>query len=305
MLYSARMKLLTHLYQQTVLRPYFTLRTWWPFWFNVLNAPNRKFLAEHPPVLDAATTRITKELAQRGIAASSLSELFPDQPNLLSELQAYAHKLGEGSTVNRKVFLLHLWNPKGFTLTKDNPFSRFVIDPRITGMAGTYLGLAPKLQYFTLGRSVPVSDVPMESQRWHRDPEEKKMFKMFIYLTDVTEGTGAFEYIPETVYGMKDGNRFPQRPPLGIYPPTKDVEALFPPERRQINTGPAGTVLFCDTTGLHRGGYCTTGERVMYTLFYSAPTLCLPAFGQQLLPEVVSQITDPLTRNAVRPLVRE
>jgi hypothetical protein len=293
------MKLLTRAYQVSILRPYFSFRTWWPFWFYILNAPNRSFLKEHRPGLEGAALRILEDLRARGIAQTSLGELFPDQPTLLADLQAYAQKLGEGSSVNRKVFLLHLWNPKGFVLENSNPFSRLITDSRIAGIAASYMGLAPKLHYMTLARSVPSSDTPMESQRWHRDPEEKRICKMFIYLTDVTKGTGAFEYITETVYGMRDGNRFPQKPPYGVYPPASEVEAAFPSERRRLMEGLAGTVLFCDTTGIHRGGYCTTGERIMYTLSYAAPTLCLAGFDQRIAADVVTDVEDPITKRAI------
>ena len=33
----------------------------------------------------------------------------------------------------------------------------------------------------------------------------------------------------------------------------------------RVCTGRAGTVVFCDTTTLHRGGYATKSERTMFT----------------------------------------
>ena len=36
-------------------------------------------------------------------------------------------------------------------------------------------------------------------------------------------------------------------------------------------TGPAGTLLFCNTAGFHRGGFSTTQPRVLATATYSSP----------------------------------
>ena len=36
-------------------------------------------------------------------------------------------------------------------------------------------------------------------------------------------------------------------------------------------TGPAGTLLFCNTAGFHRGGFSTTAPRVLATATYSSP----------------------------------
>jgi hypothetical protein len=36
-------------------------------------------------------------------------------------------------------------------------------------------------------------------------------------------------------------------------------------------TGPAGTLVFCNTSGFHRGGFSTTAPRVLATATYSSP----------------------------------
>jgi hypothetical protein len=44
-----------------------------------------------------------------------------------------------------------------------------------------------------------------------------------------------------------------------------------PSEAVQTFTGPAGTLLFCNTAGFHRGGFSTTKPRVLATATYSSP----------------------------------
>ena len=102
------------------------------------------------------------------------------------------------------------------------------------------------------------------------------MLKAFIYLSDVDESAGPFTYVIGSTYGKRYGRLFPQHPPLGSYPPEGAVEAAVSPEHVRVMTGQAGTVIFCDTTGIHRGGYATGRERLMFTAFYAAPSYIDP-----------------------------
>jgi hypothetical protein len=60
--------------------------------------------------------------------------------------------------------------------------------------------------------------------------------------------------------------------PLGQdYPTEEELEARVPREAVKMFTGPAGTFLFCNTAGFHRGGFSTTAPRVLATATYSSP----------------------------------
>ena len=91
---------------------------------------------------------------------------------------------------------------------------------------------------------------------------------MFIYINDVDENSGPFMYIPESKYGLKWGGVFKQKPPKGYYPPDGEVEKMVPSEFIEEMTGRAGTIIFCDTSGLHKGGFALQRERIMFTAGY-------------------------------------
>ena len=65
-------------------------------------------------------------------------------------------------------------------------------------LANTYLGLWSKLEYVDMWYSVPqaADEARVASQRWHRDFNDKHLLKAFLYLVDVDEGTGPFQYVP-------------------------------------------------------------------------------------------------------------
>lgn len=88
------------------------------------------------------------------------------------------------------------------------------------------------------------------SQSWHRDPESKRLIKLFLYLRDVDEDCGPFEYVVESHRGDFD------LCPPGVYLDPKRYGEL-PQDRCRRFPAPAGTLLMANTSGMHRGGYGT------------------------------------------------
>ena len=109
------------------------------------------------------------------------------------------------------------------------------------------------------------------SQRWHRDFNDKHLLKAFLYLVDVDEGTGPFEYVPGSAPGGRYADAWPWRPLGENYPPDGELEERIPAEAIKTFTGPKGTLLFCNTSGFHRGGFATAKPRVLATVTYSSP----------------------------------
>ena len=255
------------------LKPYYLLKSNWFVWLNIANALPRAQFFSHKKSLTLLQKRLVEKVEKDGITVTTLDELFPGE-DLLSTLQNYIAALPEDvGQQNKKTFLRHYW-PLDVALDLTNPFLRFALSPTVLDIANSYMGMWTRLKHYTVNRTIPVppTEAPQFSQRWHRDPQEKRMIKAFIYLSDVDEGCGPFTYVLRSTYGKTYGSLFPQKPPEGSYPATEDVERLVDPKDMRVMTGKAGTVIFCDTTGLHRGGYATRGERLMFTSFYPAPS---------------------------------
>lgn len=251
---------------------YFLIRHIWPVWFYILNRRARRLYRNHSSGLDLVQKRIIRDLKEKGVAVTHLDELFPGE-RLLPVFQDYVARFEEqAKSKGSKPFLKYFWKPVpevGFS----NPFFRFALHARVIDIVNGYIGMFCQFYFLVLNRTLPVGKdiLPTKSQRWHRDFEDKKMCKMFLYLSDVDQGAGPFIYTEESHYGQRFGGAFPQQPPLGSYPPTEEVEKRIPCEAMKMYTGPAGTLIFCDTSGLHRGGYATTKDRVMFTAGYRTP----------------------------------
>lgn len=224
--------------------------------------------------------------------------------NLLSRLQEYTQALppmSENEHQSKKDgFMKRLW-PTDVTLDFKNPFVSLSLDSNVLSVVNAYMQMWTTLRYYDLSKTVPVTpgDQAQYSQNWHRDPEEKRLMKMFIYLTDVDEESGPFIYIPESVHGLRLGGLFPQRSPAGSYPLDEEVDRAIPVKDRRTMIGKAGTIMFCDTSGLHKGGYARLRPRIMFTASFTAPSSCQEFWYREAgtLPETLS----PEARFALRP----
>lgn len=258
------------------LRPYYTI-VGIPAVWRFRNRVGMRHLQTEPPALSTEGARIQKELMQNGIAISSLEALFPGQ-DLLSVLRTRTHTLrSEARRREKKPFLLELWELVP-TLDADDPFITLALSPAVLDPINRYVGTWTRFYYHMLGVVEPGGQGTQarESQRWHRDPEDIRMCKFFVYLSDVDTTAGPFTYIKGSHSGGPYRNIFPQRRPRGVYPPEGGVEANIPEEAFAVCTGVAGTVIFADTSGLHRGGYATEKERVMYTAGFMTDAASTP-----------------------------
>ena len=256
---------------------FYFVRNSWPVWFFILNREGRRKYKKAPPSLGAVEKRIVADLKTYGIATSSLEELFPGK-NLFPELLEYAIPLKEEARVkSKKVFLKNLFDLRPL-LDFSNHYVKFALNEKVLNIISSYLKLYPKFRGYTLNVTTPMEtgSVPIDSQRWHRDPEDKIVVKMFLYLTDVDRGSGPFTYVKGSHHLGKYWNLFPTAPPAGSYPPAEEVSKKIEVSDVLVCTGKAGTIIFCETSGLHKGGFATENERLMSTSIYATKAVMSP-----------------------------
>jgi hypothetical protein len=171
-----------------------------------------------------------------------------------------------------KEFVVRL-HSYGVELGLDDPWFRVCASRRMLDLANSYLGLWSKLEYVDLWYSVPQPEAAnrVSSQRWHRDFNDRHLLKAFLYLVDVDDGTGPFQYVAGSAPGGRYADAWPWRPLGENYPPEDELENRVPAEAFQKFVGPKGTLVFCNTAGFHRGGFATEEPRVLATVTYSSP----------------------------------
>lgn len=243
-------------------------------------------------------TNIVNQLVEHGAVVLPASDLF-DGP----ELSILKQQAGNAEQIVRRAGVSNskILGEKNY-LTRYSesagaaPLTDFLAVETITGriydIATLYFGSIPRITNIDYWLNVPEPEerAPFASQLWHRDYEDRKLLKFFMYFTDVDEGRGAFSLISQTHYGTTDAKQFPTKPPLGVTVSDKDVNAQFKEERIRKFEVPALTIVLVDTSALHRGGYCTSGERFLFTsTFTSFAGISPPLFS---VPKSLFRVLD-------------
>jgi hypothetical protein len=232
-------------------------------------------------VLDDVQRRIVSEVDEQGYSLLTFGELFPDSEHwqaleamrdgFVRATEADLAAGGEQVRVREgKEFVVRL-HSYGVTLGLDDPWFAVCASRRMLDLANAYLRMWSKLEYVDVWYTAPAgTDERRASQRWHRDFNDRHLLKAFLYLVDVDEDTGPFEYVPRSAPGGELEQLWPWRPLGDNYPPEDEFA-----ERVNGNsvtfTAPKGTLIFCNTAGFHRGGFAKAKPRVLATLTWDSP----------------------------------
>ena len=249
------------------------------------NRASRRRYAQDAPLLDEVQQRVLAQLRNEGYASLPLSELVPDTgvwqgleadaARFVAETEAGLASEREGgeSALRRragKEFLVRKYS-WGVELGLDDPWLRLGTNPRLLDLANAYLEMWSKLEYVDVWYTPPAgADNRQSSQRWHRDFNDRHLLKAFIYLVDVDEESGPFEYVPRSAPGGELDRLWPWRPLGDNYPP-EDEFAKELDGRSVTFTAPKGTIIFCNTSGFHRGGFASGKARTLATLTWDSP----------------------------------
>lgn len=215
---------------------------------------------------------LEQELVDRLIAACD--EIYDNNPGAISV---------ESNGSDRRIYGVD-------RLSSDKVFkelqSRFLKD------AQAFYGSAKISQFCMSGDIAYHPDGLGSGSGWHRDSPYRHQFKVIVYLSDATVEQGPFEFIPNshTTASVVNSARALGKPMAEDRYTEDEIDVL----RRQnvIDTprtlvGKAGTILYADTRGLHRGRPLEVGRRRAITFYvYHKST---PRNFKNVLVEVVAQ----------------
>ena len=237
---------------------------------------------------------LLRDLRRDGIAKTSVKEFVTDAA-LFQELDRAVWELEEtmaGEIAQLRTKIHTTGRPKNYlfnllgsfpSLNPDDVFVRFALQPNLVAFANNYFGMLTKLRYYNVWHNFPTHEPPKASQLWHRDPEDRAVLKMFLYLTKVNPENGPLSYAPGThLYGKIRNNapsvRHKEGSVLVKRSDDNQMNTLVPESRWITATAEEGTIVLADTTGYHKGGWVREGERIVYT--------CMFASGASVSPEI-------------------
>ncbi len=254
----------------------------WRYGFNL--GPSVSYrLHRQDPAGEAG--RVLGELRRDGIAVTTADALFGDAAPLaalrgavaavadaraVDIAAARARALGD-DTIGEKTFMLEYLgrNP---VLDPASAFARFALQRAILEVANGYLGMFSRLRYYNVWHTFAADAKPRESQLWHRDREDMLIVKVFVYLNDVDAGAGPFTYARGTHrFGPTQGEPAFELEGGKVKRTTDEqMNALAPYTQWRLGTGAAGTIIFADTNGYHKGGHARERDRLLYTCMFTS-----------------------------------
>ncbi|MEK7559869.1 MAG: hypothetical protein AAB522_01020 [Patescibacteria group bacterium] len=251
---------------------YFFIQRLEPIWRFINKEGVKEF---YNIVFSSKELKIANCLKKEGFAVFDIYDLFEESAEtIFTDLKKRVEILKNNPEIlankkGSKDFFTHLSGVPPL-LDIESPEIKLAYSAPLLNIASLYFGFVPRLHNtgFILTHTIPEGAKPAHSQRWHRDPEDKKILKVFVYLSDVDEGAGPLHYVSESNHKGKWRRVFPQEPPAGSYPPEGAVEKKIPPKYIKRGVGKAGTIVFGDTSGLHKGGYATQKERLQLWIGY-------------------------------------
>jgi hypothetical protein len=239
--------------------------------------------------------RIAESMLDTGFATSHIYHLLTDEElRWFEQCQKYYAGFYSDPEVTNRIRLLEAGNPiqdrgKVFELTQadylkgpltleSGAFMHLYTADVFLDLARMYLGTEPVLRNIaTWIHAYTPQNLRDRSQRWHRDTEDNRILKIWMYYSDVTPDKGALEYVQNSRWGDKNNSIWPNYDKENDSWPTHGYldaasTAKIPNKDIAMATGEVGTIVFGDTNGFHRGGLLETpGYRLKTQCCYLRP----------------------------------
>tara|TARA_A100001011_G_C14183999_1_gene788182 strand:+ start:339 stop:1139 length:801 start_codon:yes stop_codon:yes gene_type:complete len=140
-------------------------------------------------------------------------------------------------------------------------------DKNIKGIVDNYLEVKNFLYNSSIWCDKKVISSKKDTQLWHKDGDDLKLIKIFIYLNDIDENKGPFCYIKSThSEGRLSNVNFDSETNFRANEEHFEEEVF---KKKYIEvTGKQGTLIIADTKGYHRGKSLLEDRRQMIILTY-------------------------------------
>lgn len=230
------------------------------------------------PILSPDDLQLVKVLINEGVAVTSLAELaIPSSANMLLSAN-YLMPLIPKPTGKNGEYVVHATDEQ--IMSKPDIFL-WGLERRILNIAENYFGL-PVAYHGTYFRRDIANTVQQKSRLWHIDTEDRQVLKAIIYLQDVNEEDGPFQYIPlavtkKVVEKLKYKYGYVQDSTMQLAGYSSNCKSC---------TGISGTVVFAATGSIfHRGKIPVTSDRFALFFDYTSRLPKYPFFNHYSLPQ--------------------
>ncbi|MET4719995.1 phytanoyl-CoA dioxygenase family protein [Bradyrhizobium japonicum] len=134
-------------------------------------------------------------------------------------------------------------------------------NPIVLSAVADVLGAKPTISLMAAWWSVTHGERAQEAELYHRDVDDYRFVKLFVYLTDVDDESGPHAFVRGThnIDKLTNIRRLSE----------EEVALEFGRENMLSFSGPAGTAFLENTYGIHRGVPPKTRTRLLFQVLYS------------------------------------
>lgn len=188
-----------------------------------------------------------------------LDEIYNSTKSLLL-FDPFRKKLGE-FTADNIPEVTHVANYKRHDLVKNEAILKIANDPAILRIAEKFLGATPTISNVNMWWSIAGKSKAEDAQLFHRDVDDLKFCKLFVYLTDVGPNDGPHTYVK----GSSATNKLTK---IRRYK-DEEIEQAFGKENVINFCRPKGSMFMVDTYGFHKGTLPVENNRLLLQVQYS------------------------------------
>lgn len=154
-------------------------------------------------------------------------------------------------------------------------------DSGLLTVAQDFLGATPTISNINMWWSFGGKSEAEEAQLFHRDVDDWKFCKFFIYLTDVSSENGPHTYVQKTSNSksLRKIRRYTDQ----------EIENTFGEENVKVFVRPKGSAFMVDTYGFHKGLLPKSGRRLLLQIQYSLNPLNVETYSPIQLEETNNQ----------------
>ncbi|HEX3486100.1 MAG TPA: hypothetical protein VHT51_13645 [Micropepsaceae bacterium] len=239
----------------------------------------------HPPKTAAVSTKVQADSNEllRVLNRDGIALLPETNGQWVSDINAY---LADKAVVLRNGERMHPQSVPSACTVADYPLETVLNCPHLLEIANSplnvetarrYLGCLPTISTIGIRWSFPGKKREADTQGFHRDPDDWRCFKFFVYLTDVNSGAGPHLFVrgshltPKTVFAKHIGLDY--------------IQKTFGPDSITPVLGKSGTSFIADVQGIHAGPIPTETPRLMLEVGYSI----LPIFALRYKPMLTAR----------------
>lgn len=202
---------------------------------------------------------------------------YSPNPSLAGDLIESCHRRFENTNVEdmvameRKNFYRDSIQDQDYE--PNTPFMHYALDNRILEVVGSYLGTAPYLQSIELIYSVPrkTGEELHQTHLYHRDKIDRRVVKLFTYITDVDDQCGPLVLMP-----VPESNKVPWYVEIPHYIDDATLSKYADLSIAEKFVGPAGSAMMADTKNmLHYGSRCEK-PRLTFVVHYNTGFALFP-----------------------------